>query len=80
MVLLPTGVKKTMEEMRNPSMRPTTTTQDITEPKRHQLITRITPPTTPITAVSVRRTAGRKHRHFCQGQTERELDKYLYFS
>uniref|UniRef100_A0A8C7Q662 FGFR1 oncogene partner 2 homolog n=5 Tax=Salmoninae TaxID=504568 RepID=A0A8C7Q662_ONCMY len=74
------SVKKTMEEMRNPSTRPTTMTQDITEPKRHQLITRITPPTTPITAVRVRRTAGRKHRHFCQGQTERELDKYLYFS
>lgn len=59
-LFLPSGVKRTVEAMRKPSIRPTTTTQAMTEPKRHQLITRITPPTTPITAERVRRTAERQ--------------------
>lgn len=53
---VPRGVKRTVEAMRKPSIRPTTTTQAMTDPKRHQLITRRTPPTTPITADRVRQT------------------------
>lgn len=54
---LPSGVKKTMDEMKNPRMSPTTNTQAMTEPNRHQLITMATPPTTPISAVRANRTA-----------------------
>ncbi len=57
---LPSGVKKTMDEMRNPRMSPTTNTQAMTEPNRHQLITMATPPTTPISAVRANRTAERR--------------------
>ena len=57
---IPRGVKRTVEAMRKPSIRPTTTMQIMTEPKRHQLITRRTPPTTPITADKARRTVWRK--------------------
>ncbi len=57
---LPSGVKKTMDEMRNPRMSPTTNTQAMTEPNRHQLITMTTPPTTPISTVRANRTAERQ--------------------
>lgn len=53
---LPRGVKRTTEATRKPSISPTTITQARTEPKRHQLISRTTPPTTPITADRTRRT------------------------
>lgn len=51
---LPRGVKRTAEATRNPSINPTTMTQAMTEPNLHQLITRMTPPTTPITAHKAR--------------------------
>lgn len=56
-LVLPRGVKKMMEETRKPRMRPATITQAITEPNRHQVITRTTPPTTPIRTVRANRTA-----------------------
>lgn len=59
-LFIPRGVKRTVEAMRKPSISPTTMMQAMTEPKRHQLITRRTPPTTPITADRARQTAGRK--------------------
>lgn len=64
---VPSGVKKTMEATRKPSIRPTTTTQAMTEPKRHQLITSKTPPTTPTTPDRVRRTAETRDRVSDQG-------------
>lgn len=56
---VPRGVKRTVEAMRKPSISPTTTTHAMMEPNRHQLMTRRTPPTTPITADTARQTAGR---------------------
>lgn len=57
-VFLPSGVKKIMDEMRKLKVSPETITQAITEPNRHHIITRPTPPTTPIRAVKASRTAG----------------------
>lgn len=57
---LPRGVKRTVEATRKPSISPTTTMQAMTEPKRHQLITRMTPPSTPITADTLRQTEQRQ--------------------
>lgn len=49
-----------------PSTSPTTTTQAMTEPKRHQQVTRVTPPSTPITTDSDRLTAGRREEEKAQ--------------
>lgn len=62
---LPRGVKRTVEATRKPSISPTTTMQTMTEPNRHQLITRMTPPTTPNTADTARRTAANRQK--CAG-------------
>lgn len=62
-IFLPRGVKRTVEATRKPRIRPTTTTQAMTDPKRHQLIIRIAPPTTPMSADRVRRTAERQKEH-----------------
>lgn len=59
---LPSGVKRTVEATMKPSTSPTTTTQAMTEPKRHQLVTRVTPPSTPITTDTDRLTVGRRRR------------------
>ncbi len=61
--------------MRNPRMSPTTNTQAMTEPNRHQLITMATPPTTPISAVRANRTASQqtvnqRTRHASHDQLE----------
>lgn len=61
-VFLPRGVKRIMEATRKPSINPTTMTQAMTEPNRHQLINTTTPPTTPITADRTRRTVDREKR------------------
>lgn len=66
-ISLPRGVKRTMEAMRKPSISPTTTMQAMTEPNRHQLITRMTPPTTPITADTARQTAERRKQTEVKG-------------
>lgn len=62
-LFLPSGVKKMMDATRKPRTRPMTTTQPITEPNRHQVITRTTPPTTPIRAVRANRTARTDRRN-----------------
>lgn len=51
-----------MEATTKPSIKPTTTTQAMTEPNLHQLITRTTPPRTPTTAARARRTVERRVR------------------
>lgn len=60
-----------MEATRKPSIRPTTiTTTATTEPKRHQIITKMTPPTTPTTPDRVRRTAERERERDSGEQEE----------
>lgn len=66
-ISLPRGVKRTVEATRKPSISPTTTMQAMTEPNRHQLITRMTPPTTPITADTARQTAQRRKQTEVKG-------------
>lgn len=60
-------MKRTVEATRKPSISPTTTMQAMTEPNRHQLITRMTPPTTPITADTARQTAQRRKQTEVKG-------------
>lgn len=53
---IPSGVKKTTDEKRNPSTSPISNIQSRTEPNLHQLATSKSPPIIPATAVKIRRT------------------------
>lgn len=57
---IPSGVKKTTDEKRNPSTSPIKYIQNRTDPNLHQLATRKSPPIIPATAVKIRRTEKEK--------------------
>lgn len=57
---LPRGVKKSIDEKRNPNTSPITNMLSRTEPNLHQLTTKSRPPIIPATAVKIRRTEREK--------------------
>lgn len=59
---LPRGVKKSVDEKRNPSTSPITSMLSRTEPNLHQLTTKSSPPIIPATAVKIRRTEREKRK------------------
>lgn len=59
---LPKGVKKSVDEKRNPNTSPITNMLSRTEPNLHQLTTKSRPPRIPATAVKVRRTEREKRK------------------
>lgn len=65
--LLPSGVKNVTEEMRKPSTNPTHSMQNVRIPNRHHAATKRIPPTLPVTAVRIRRTAQKEKMNLIRG-------------